>query len=204
MERQRPGALSLIAILAILLGILIILRGGYSIAELTFQDFLFQIGEIPERPNASPELREQIAQGNQVRREVLEIQRAWNPINWALAPLAAIFGIVLIVAGQLCFKISRFGRKLMVATCLVGIAFDLARASAAILLDIQKTELIQGYMVRSADAAPGDTEVMGAAMGLVVAFTATWVFIKALFYLWAVIYLTRARVRDLFELGVWG
>ncbi len=204
MERRRPGSLTAIAVIAIIIGSLIGLRGVYTMGLLAVQDTVMRLGQIQDDPRDSPEMRERIERHRRMQREMYAVERAWKPVNWALAPLALFFGIALVSGGVLGLKLSRFGRKLLVACCGVGIGLDVLRFAVAVLITLQKSEAMRAIMSEvTADqrSAEASTNMMGAFMSLGFAFGGAWVAIKVGYYLWGLIYLTRRRVRHLVEYG---
>ena len=203
-ERIRPGALTALAVIGIVLGSFTTLGGLQKMAALTFQQALNQLGQIRDDPRASPEHRQRIERQQRMQEDVQEIQRGWNVVNWIFAPLSILFGILLIVGGTLTFKLSRAGRKLLVWTCVAGIAFDISRGAADILMTLQISRVWQGHMSQMTAGSPGSdmaSGMMGAAAGMGLAFGGAWVALKVGYYLWGVIYLTTERMKNLYEKG---
>lgn len=205
MERRRPGALTALAVIAIVLGSLTGLGGLQKMGGLAFQEALNQLGRIPDDPRATPEQRERLVRQRELQDEMQHVQRSWNPVNWVVAPTSVLFGACLIIGGVLCIKLSRTGRKLLIGTCLAGIAFDLGRGAADVLMTMQISRVMQDHMESMTAGSPGGdmaTGMMGAAMGMGLAFSGAWVALKVGYHLWGVIYLTRRPIEDLFERGI--
>ncbi len=204
-ERNRPGALTALAVIGIVLGSLTGLGGLNKMATLAFQDALQQMGQIHDDPRASTEVRQRLQRQQRMQEDIQEVQRGWLPIHWALAPTSILFGVFLIVGGALSLKLSRTGRKILIWTCVVGIAFDMARGTADIMMTLQISRVWQEHMTEMTAGTPGSemaSGMMGAAAGMGLAFGAAWVALKVGYYLWGVVYLTTDRMRDLYEKGI--
>jgi hypothetical protein len=197
--------LTALAVIAIVLGSFGVLGGLQRVAGLVLQPALSQMGRIRDNPNASPQMQQQVARQRAMQDDMQRVQRSWNPVMWVIAPTSIVFCTCLIIGGALCIKLSRTGRKLLVGTCIAGLAFDMGRGAADVLMTMQISRVMQDHMASITGGDPGAemaTGVMSATMGMGLAFAGAWVVLKVAYHLWVVIYLTRRPIEDLFERGI--
>lgn len=203
MEGRRPGALTALAIISIVLGALITLNGFWQVATLAFQEPLQNMNLMfMEQPGVPEETIER-------QREMMEasfaVQREWRPFNWAMSPVSFLFGIVLIIGGSLCVRVNPAGRKLLAAACGFGIIFGIVREVGAVMMQLQISQVVQDHMTAMVDQS-GDEQaeaimsgMMGATMAITVAFGGGWLLVKLGIYIWGLVYLSLRGTRAVFE-----
>lgn len=203
MEGRRPGVLTALAIISIVLGALITLNGFWQVVSLAFQEPLQNMNLMFMEQPGVPE--ETVQRQREMMEASFAVQREWKPFNWAMSPVSFLFGIVLIIGGALCVRVNPAGRRLLATACAFGIIFGIVREVGGVMMQLQMSQVVQDHMVAMMDQA-GDEQaesimsgMMGATMALTVAFSGGWLLVKLGIYVWGLVYLTRSGTRSIFE-----
>ncbi len=204
---RRPGMLTAVCVLAIVLGALgigVVLLGSVNLA---FQDQI-QGAFTPAPPP------------NQKGKEIFDLQQAMNKdirtLNakffWANAGIFAVhlvLATLLLVGGIRTMQLNPSGRKLLMRACLLTILFELGRGAVHGLMQYEMYPLMTHHMSRMANASGGPggqgTSLIETSMTIIlvvgVVFAVGLMALKLGYYVYAVFYLRRSRIVNLFETG---
>jgi hypothetical protein len=224
MERIRPGALTAIAIGAIVLGSITLLVALAQIASLAVQGPMQQASLRSMQPATFPgqtaEQLEHATRLSEAQRRMMErayaIQRRWAPFQWAVNPVAAVVAIVLILGGAWCLRGNPAGRRVLAYVCAAAILFSIVRDVGDIMLQLESSQSMSDSMAEftrelgaSVSEAPNGpssrqleqlmTGVTGVATAASVGFGAMWLLLKLGFFVTGLVYLTRGATRRYFE-----
>jgi hypothetical protein len=206
MSAKRPGGLTAICVIAIILGCLSTCGTLYGYAGAAFTPMMQSWQQQQMNAGgfgASPQFDEmQRAQ----QEMTAEMQRFTLP-GLALSTLGALIGLALLIGASLALSGKPVARGLLVMFG-VGIAFEVLHAAAGVWLQIQTQELVQRYMGRmmSMSQTPGSppppaeidtimSATMGASMAIGICFAVGWALAKITYYGWSIAYLRKPEVR---------
>jgi hypothetical protein len=229
MERRRPPALTVLSIVAIVLGSLTLMMALWQVVALAVQEPLqranMRMIQPPPMPGATPEAQQRSERVTDVQRRMMEQsfaqQRAWAPFQWAVSPIAAVFGVFLILGGAWCLKGNPAGRRVLAYTCAFAILFSIVRDVGVMMMQLEISQSMRDSMQElfeevtpepAPGVAPGGpdprqieqmmTGFMGAASAIGVGFYGMWLLLKLSFFVWALVYLTREQTRRFYEGGL--
>ena len=200
MASERTGALTAIAIIAIVLGLLGACGGVLGIGSLLVQGPLAETQRrMFEQSGAPPEqIEAQLAMQDQAN----EVQRKWLPFTGTHQALNLIASSLLLAAGILLLRTSRTGPTLFVAAVAANAFVDIGGTVIGVLVQMDMQEVMRGMFDT---ASMGDPQmdrfldgIMKASSWTGLCFTAVWVGLKLGYYLWGVLYLRKPAVRALF------
>ena len=201
---QRPGGLTAICILAIVLGAFGALFGVGGLMAVAFQ------GPMQEAMSKlQPQENEEVARAQrQIAEEAQEFAQRHVVRNALFAVARLLVASCLLAGGILSLRLHPYGRKVLLAAFAAGIVFEIAQiwpnleaipvTQRAVQLSLQAQ---QKQMAKGAKA--GDMEAMGRVMGKAMAamqivMIAGMVLAKAGFYAFGLWYLTRPHTAALF------
>lgn len=200
MSSQRPGGLTAIAVIAIVIGILGACGGvmgvGGLIVQGTLQDSHRRMLEQSGAPD--PMVEQQLATQDQIN----AIQSRWMPFTGTHQVLNLLASSLLLAAGILLLRTSALAPMLFVVAVAANAFVDIAGAVLGVLMQMEMQEVMQGFF---RGAATGDPQmermfdgIMRASGWTGVCFAAVWALAKLAYYLWGVAYLRKPDVRALF------
>lgn len=144
--KQRPGGLTAVCVVAIMLGSLGILAGLTGAAGMAMRS----------RVQAFSEKMQPDADAAQLQRRVSQRTNAlWDehPVRtWSLVAGRLLVATSLVVGGWLAFKLKRAGRKLLLATFAAGVLFELLQ----IIPSIQVANASYDAMQQAIEARPSE------------------------------------------------
>ncbi|HJL15674.1 MAG TPA: hypothetical protein RMH99_08465 [Sandaracinaceae bacterium LLY-WYZ-13_1] len=203
---QRPGPLTAIALVAILLG------GVGSCVSIGSVGSLFLQGPIREFQRATLEHqpaqnREQLERQMELQEQLEEEMRPYQYVSVPLELVDLLASFALAFAGVLLFRWSRRGPRLFAGAAYANLAIDVGATALGLVMAIANREVMADYMrdVAAADpnAQPGMGEMMGAigqaSMGMQVCTVLAIFAIKAAFYVAGIVYLRKPEVRALYD-----
>jgi hypothetical protein len=205
---KRPGGLTAICIIAIVLGALGLLASLKALAGVAFQQAASEAFVMQQQPGVSPEF---VEANNKMQQEALEVtHRFWGlTAGVALANLAISAG--LLAGAILMLKMNDKARGFLVAVLAVAILFEVIQACVYVFMQLQLAPILSESMptmMKSSVPAgqPGAQQI--AEMGTVVAKAAIFAGIafqmvfglaKLIYYAVATRYLCKPRIRALCE-----
>jgi hypothetical protein len=205
---RRPGGLTAICVIAIILGVLGVITALMGMAGAVAGQAM-QKAFTPSMPqNMDDEALEVQIEMNEA---VQEMGQRFILPNVAFIVFGLAVAIGLIVGGAQSLKIKPAGRMILVAVFLVAILFELARGGFQLYVQMQVMAVMGEYWPRLIKAAAGQQPPGGPDMetlmniALSVAKVTAYsvvilpVLVKGGFYAIGAFYLGRERVKQLFE-----
>ncbi len=198
----RPGGLTAVCILAIILGALGFLAGISSLVMSVVGNQAQQWQQQWGMAGSPPAMRDVQAEMNAKTMAIVDRFRLVN-IAFALFQLAVT--AALVVGGARALKLNEAGRKLLWAACAVAMVFELGRAVPQVLMQLENMAVMEDYMPRLMEAsAPGPQAKQVAAFGAMIArfsvimgwvVFAGWLILKLAFFGVAFYYLGRPKTK---------
>lgn len=203
MSSQRPGQLTAIAILAIVLGILGSCGGLWGIGGALLQGSLQQAQEGWMESSGMP--AEQLEAQRAMQERIEEIQRKWLPFTVTHQSLNLLASALLLAAGVMLLRTNARAPGVFLGAVGANVFVDLAGGILGVVVQQDTQEVMQQMM---ADIAAGSPEapgadrmfegVMQASAWLGVCMAGGWLLLKVAYYVWGVVYLRKPEVKRLF------
>jgi hypothetical protein len=203
---KRPGRLTAVCIIAIILGALGVLGSLSAMASIAFQRAASKAFEMPQQPGPNTEFVEANRKMQQRTQDVA--LRFWGlNVGVALANLAVSAG--LLVGGIVMFKMNGKARAFLLAVLAVAIVFEVIQASVYVLMQLQMAPILAESMpqMMKTTVPKGQPETeqvaeMGAVVAKVtifvgIAFHAIFALVKLIFYAIGARYLCKPSIRAL-------
>lgn len=204
--KRRPGGLTAICVIALVVGILSVLTGLSQFASLLFGQKL-QAAIMRVQPGNNPELQK-TRQEIQVKTEF--IARKYAPYQWLSAATQSILAWMMIVGAALTLCLKTAGRKLLLIAFAASVVFEPAKAvlTGAAMRETAPVMMQSMQQAAKSSALPGSpqaddvNQMMGGLSQLIVVMQ--WVMLIGLMLLWCVFYLvgvwylTKPAVKALF------
>jgi hypothetical protein len=201
---SRPGALTAVAVIALVLGILGFFSSCLAVVMLPMQtQFQAALGGIAPGPSASP-----------IERQQYEMQVALAAMNqeyivpqMVIAAAHIILAACMIIGATLVLRGRERGRAFLIYTVLIVIVFELLRTAFAVFLQLQMLPVYDEFvnrMAREATASSADqtilwiTRMMKGVMLAVVVFAVAWPLAKIIIYGLSARYLSGDVAREYF------
>jgi hypothetical protein len=198
----RPGGLTAICVIAVVLGAMGFMSSGMKGVNLVFgkqlQAMFAGMGGMPNQKMADAQ-----QEMNDAMWEVTD--RFWIP-NVVLACAQFALAIALLFGGLKALKLQARGRKVLLAALVCVVVFEFAQLGVNSLMQIQMMPIMETYMPRMMESAPGNNaggEEMArtfAKFSLIAGLIMQggWMLVKMVFLAVAIWYLNRQRIRSLF------
>ena len=201
----RPSSLTLVAVLAIVLGALSMCCGLYAGAGLVMTDRLQAMSQQlagAGRAADDPLVREQRA----LQAELVSFQAGWAPYTGAFVVLQLAVGLACLLGGGLALAGKGLGRAVLLSAFGAGALVELVRGVAETVMQFEQAELTKRYLARvmvsaqqGRHGAPGMEQTMGAVMGgataAAVVLLLLWALLKLAYYVAGALVLRREDVR---------
>ncbi len=201
----RPGGLTAVCMVALILGGLGLIAGGWIAATNLASNQLQQLQQQWTLAGSPPAVRDLQAELNA---KTMALANRFRLVNIAFALLQIAVAAALIWGAIHALRLQEKGRKILWAACAVAVVFELGRAVPHVLMQLENMALMEDYMPRLMEAsAPGPQGQQGAAFGAMIArfsmivgwvVFAGWLILKLAFFGVAFMYLGRPKVRALF------
>jgi hypothetical protein len=201
----RPGGLTAVCIIAIVLGGLGFLTGSLTLVTQAASNQVQQLQAQWGAVGATPQVRDVQAEMNA---KSVAIMNRFRLVNVILGLLLLVVAAALVIGGTRTLRLNEKGRKILRAACAMAIAFEIARTVPAVLMQLENMALMEDYLPRVMEASvPGgqSQQVVEFAkmmtrfsliMGWVILFG--WLFMKLAFYGSSFYYLGRPKTKALF------
>lgn len=203
---RRPGGLTAICVIALVVGILSVFSGLSQFVNLLVGQKLQ--AAVMQVQAGNGEAAQQAQQETQAK--MAAIARKYAVYHWACATTQSILAWIMIVGAVLSLRLKSAGRKLLLIALVASLLFEPAKAVLTAAVTKQSAPVIIASMKAAAQnsAPPGSrqaediNQMMGGLSQLIVAMqwamligmTALW----CIFYLVGVWYLTKPAVKALF------
>jgi hypothetical protein len=188
MPAKRPGLLTTIAILGIVLGALGVLSSLGNIATLVFQDQIADLQGMAELPEAQREFTEQIR----------EFTRAYDVPGGIGALANFVTSVLLILGGAMVLARKQSASGVMMYTLIASIVVDVYNTGLAAIMQVRMMPLMEEMTREMTAGNAGMESVLSAAQWAGLAFAAFWLVCKLGYYSVALVALKRPAARAWF------
>ena len=191
MSTERPGILTAIAILGIILGALGLIGSLMSVGGILLQ------GQMLDLPGAGDIVEAQ----RQLAEQITEITRAYIVPTVVGAVANFVVCVLLILGGAWLLARKPAGIGLMTGTVAAAVVVDLYNTALAAYVQVKVMPLTEQMMrAAAADMPPGADaamdSVMSAALWAGMAVTVFWLLCKLAYYIVALVALKKPAVKD--------
>jgi len=205
---SRPTSVTVIAIVAIVLGSLSTCCGLYAGFGLVMTDRLQamsdQMAQVGQ-PEGSASVRAQ----REMQAELVTFQAGWAPFTGSFVVIQLLVALLSILGGALALSAKPIGRSMLMGAFGLGTVFELGRSVVETLMQFQVIAITQRYMTQIVAASQngrplpaGFGQTMGAVMGGAsiagIVFMLLWALIKIGYYVSSLVLLRREEVRRFF------
>jgi hypothetical protein len=202
----RPGLLTTLCVLAIVLGALGILNSFLGVAGAVGGKML----QSAMQPKAGAGISDDMQKAQE------EFQANVNAVQdkylWATIPALGfrfIAALLLLIGGIKSLSLQEPGRKVLLTACAVAVVFEILHAILQSVLNLDMMTAVNSYVEKLGDAMPSgqnDAEQVRGVMGTIVKASIIGGLVLAYFiallkialYVFGLIYLRRDRIRALF------
>lgn len=186
----RPGALTAICVLAIILGSLGLLFACFGVGGLLLQDQLSELGATGRQSPSDKQLEE-------IQKTINEVQKKYTTVNLAVTVVHFPVAILLIVGGIQALKLRAGGRKMLFAALIGALVFEVARG---VVTAIVQVATIGAANVEIRKLSGGNSAAMfQTIMYLTIGCTGALLLAKLILYGWAATYVNKPSIRSLYE-----
>jgi hypothetical protein len=201
----RPGGLTAVCIIAIVLGILGFGTGAISLASNLASNQIQKLQTKWGTAGAPPGMRDVQAEMNA---KTMAIVNRFRLVNLFIALSQLILTAALVIGGIRALKLNEMGRKILCVACGLAILFEVTRAVPTVFMQLENMALMEDYIPRMMEAStPGSQGAQVAEfgrmmarfsmiMGWVVLFG--WLFLKLAFFGSAFYYLRGPKTKALY------
>jgi hypothetical protein len=201
----RPGGLTSVCIIAIVLGVLGFLTGSLTLVTQAASNQLQQLQSQWGAAGASPQVRDVQAEMNA---KSMAIMNRFRLVNVLLGLAQLGLCAALVIGGVRTLRLNERGRKLLFIACSLAMLFELTRAVPTVLMQLENMALMADYFPRVMEASVPSGQSQQVAefakmmtrfsliMGWVILFG--WLSMKLAFYGSSAYYLTRPKTKALF------
>ena len=201
--RKRPGGLTAVCVIAIVLGGLGLCGSVLGLGSLAFQDKIEKFSMQQQTPAGMPDgiLKNQMEMQKKMQQKMMEVTHRYRGITLGTTLLNLLFATSLLVGGIMTMKLNPTGRTFLVTVFLAVIVFEIVRLVITVFMQLDMaaamTAAFQGGAGANQGAALLATSMkvgtfIGMGIGLVMALG------KIVFYGIGASYLGRQKIRQLF------
>jgi hypothetical protein len=203
---RRPGGLTAICVIAIVLGSLGVLGALRTLASVAMQPAMEKSLAVQRQQGANEQA---FKAAEQMQQKANELGKRYRGINGGMALVNLIVSACLLVGGIAVLKMSEKGRMLLLAVLAVAIVFDVVHLCVYIVQQLQMATVLAESMpeMMKASAPKGQQGAQQAAemgatvakgvMYLVIAVQVAFGLAKLIFYGVGARYLCKPRIRTL-------
>jgi hypothetical protein len=199
---RRPGGVTAICIVAVVLGVLGLFSGTIKGVNVLFGAAMQQaIGSIGAVNQSQAKVQQEM------NAAVADAMESFAVANSILCISQLVLCGALVYSGLKTLKLKAAGRKLLVAILVCLLVFEIGQLITVVLQQMSMSPIMELYMPRMMQAPSGNNagaERFGQAiarmsiiMGIV--FQCVWALIKFIFFVIAIRYLCQAKVIALFD-----
>lgn len=202
---QRPGGLTAVCVLAIVLGAIGLLTGLLGIV---------QILAAPAMQNlfsGMPGMNDEFTKVQmEMSAEMMAVAQSRPVLTWSLQIVHLVVACVLLAGGIMAVMLKPAGRRLLLGVFAGAIVFELVRIVPAVMMTQENMAIVEEYMPRLAEASnqggqapPGMDQTIGtfAKVGAIagLAMQVAMMLFKCAFYLIGALYLSKPSVVMLYS-----
>lgn len=207
--RRRPGGVTAVGVLAIILGCMGAFSAIAGMANSLMGGSMQQMFTPPQ-----PGVPQQMQQAQEeMNAAIMEVVERYSMVNAALAAVHLGLAAALAWFGIRTVQMSDHGRRMLQFVMLTAIVFEAVRAVPTVALQMEMAPIMEQHMGRMMEAArpPGKQispseeatlntigKMAGAAIWVGLAVALGWVLVKVIFYAMSARYLGLERVREAF------
>jgi hypothetical protein len=203
----RPGWLTTLCVLCIVLGAMGILNAGLSVVGVIGGKAIqsaFKTPAASRTPGGMEEVQAQLQ---------ADIQKVQDKYFWVGVPVLAFRAVaatLLLVGGVKSLSLKESGRKLLLVACAVAVTLELGQGILQSFINLEMMTVINEFQDRLASAMPKEGEIDPQAIKVIqtmvrvfviaaMVFGYILVLLKAALYVFGLIYLRRDHIRKLFH-----
>jgi hypothetical protein len=202
----RPGGLTAVCIIAIILGVMGVFTAGTSGLVALFGGQIQQWQTNMGTAGGPAEMRDLQEEMNA---KTSAIMNRFRVVNVTLALFHFLLAGALLYGGVQALKLRERGRKMLWRACAVAIVFEFVRAVPHTLMQLENMALMEDYFPRLMEAsAPGTQGEQIAAFGKMMArfsiimgwvFFFGWMFMKLAYYSVTLRYVAKPEIRAVYR-----
>jgi hypothetical protein len=202
----RPGGLTAVCIIAIVLGCLGMLTGAASLVTNLAAN---QVQQFQAAWGAAGATNEAVKVQSEMNAKTAAIMNRFRLVNVLLSLSQLVLCGVLIAGGSRALRLDERGRKLLWVACGLAILFELTRAVPTVLMQLENMALMEDYFPRlmKASIPKSQADQVGAFAEMMARFSLImgwvvllgWMFLKLAFFGSAFHYLSRPKTRSLYR-----
>lgn len=201
---QRPGKLTAVCVIAILLGGI-----GLVVALSGVVGMLVPPYTAKQVPNPSTEAQKMQDLQLKMQKEIQAVAARWRVYQLGLLTALTVISAGLIAGGALSLGMKPAGAKILSYALPFAIPFDTARGILGLYISNKVAMTTARYMQEMVSISPGKNPPPEGLMSgivqvvsvVVLVVTALWMIGKVCYYVLAALYLKRPHVKRLFEPG---
>jgi hypothetical protein len=212
--RQRPGGLTAVCVIAIVLGGLGLCSSLFGLAAIAFQDkiekFTMQQPQMPTMPQGAPNgaLKQQLEMQQKMQKmqkamqeKTMEVGHRYRGINIGTTLLNLLFAASLLIGGIMAMKLNPAGRTFLVAVFVAVIVFEVVRVGITVSMQLDIAAAMSSAFkdVANDQAITVFATAMKFGTYVGMAFGIGLALAQVVFYVIGASYLGRANIRRLFE-----
>lgn len=201
--RQRPGGLTAVCVIAIVLGGLGLCTSLFGLASLAFQDKIEKFSMQQQPPAGMPNgmFKSQMEMQKKMQQKMLEVAHRYRGVNLGITLLNLLFASSLLVGGIMTMKLNPTGRTFLAAVFLAVIVFEIVRLVITVFMQLDMAAAMSaafqgGPGTDQATALLATSMKVGTFVGMGIGFVLALG--KIIFYGIGASYLGRSKVRQLF------
>ena len=202
---RRPGLLTAICVIAIILGGFGLLSSLGGLVSAIFLPWIQSTFSTPATGSGPMQVQAEM-QG-----EMNKVTTKFRPVNIALAVLQFPITVGLLVGGFMSLSGKQRGRKLLLGGCLAAIGFIVIQTIFALIMQWQTAEVMTNYMPKLIASQPGGaggansqaaqqmvTSMMSAGVYLGIALVIIIAVVKLIYFGLSAAYLNKSQTRAFF------
>jgi hypothetical protein len=213
MAAQRPGVLTTLCVLGLVLGGLGVIGAGTGLVALLGQGAIqgMQERQLEQfQRQAGPAGEHMVESQRQMQARLNELQAEWLPLTLSMNGANFFFSVLLVIGAILCLGLKSRGPLVFTIAAGVLMLVDTASAAFGAFMSTKTMEITQEYMTGLLDdpalRQPGQPDFggfmesfMGAASIGAILFAALWWLVKMGYYVWSLRTLRKPDIRGLFS-----
>jgi hypothetical protein len=204
--RKRPGGLTAVCVIAIILGVLGLGSSLMTLASLAMQSSMEKAFKMPRQPGM-PDNFVQIQE--EMQKKIMEVNHRYSGLLTGIGLLNLVIASCLLAGGIMAIKMKPNIHRFLVGVFLAAIVFEVIAAVVGIYMQLEMSSIITDFMSKMVTSLPkgakgGDEAAaimmtaakVGVIIGMV--FSLGWALAKMIFYGVSASYLRRPNIRRLF------
>jgi hypothetical protein len=203
----RTGGLTVVCVLAIVLGALGLLAAVGGMVGLAFGQQMQTAFTPPTQPGVPQEMMDL---QQEMQEEMMRVANQYWSFNLIALLAHVVVASGLLVGGILTMQLKGVGRTVLMSACGIAIVFELARGVLQAFVQRQTFAVVNQYMERllnvggatggaGARAQEMTLTIMKVAMYAGLALLAAWIFVKVIYFSLSIWYLSKPKIQALFQ-----